>query len=160
MFAYCLCPFFTLPTDVLHVSRRHPAGSLPATFPSYFFAHDFQKNISVCWAECKITVRTRTWYKLALKMSFAKCILANLSALMHFVFIILKNVLPAPAGNTFLKTNSEQPAFKFLLFGALKASNDHLLGHLFGTYGSQSFLFAAFPLQSPIRVLKDRRQNA
>ena len=70
-----------------------------------------------------------------------------------------KNMLPARAGSTFLKTNSEQSAFKNPLFGALKASNEDSLGHLFGTYGSQTFFFAAFPLQSPIRILKNRRQN-
>ena len=68
-------------------------------------------------------------------------------------------MLPARAGSTFLKTNFEQSAFKNPLFGALKASNEDSLGHLFGTYGSQTFFFAAFPLQSPIQILKNRRQN-
>ena len=53
-------------------------------------------------------------------------------------------MLPAAAGSTFLKTNSEQSAFKKSLFGALKASNEDSLGHLFGTYGSQTFFIRPF----------------
>ena len=68
-------------------------------------------------------------------------------------------MLPARAGSTFLRTNSEQSAFKISLFGALKASNEHSLGHLFGSYRSQTFFFVTFPLQSPIRILKNRRQT-
>ena len=79
--------------------------------------------------------------------------------LKRFLPPFYKNMLPARAGSTFLKTNFEQSAFKNPLFGALKASNEDSLGHLFGTYGSQTFFFAAFPLQSPIQILKNRRQN-
>ena len=86
----------------------------------------------------------------------------HIFAKMLFQFAIFsyfyKNLLPARAGSTFLKANSEQSAFKNPLFGALKASNQDSLGHLFGTYGSH-FFFAAFPLQSPIQILKNRRQN-
>ena len=53
-----------------------------------------------------------------------------------FLLPFCKNMLPARAGSTFLKTNFEQSAFKNPLFGALKASNEDSLGHLFGTYGS------------------------
>ena len=49
-------------------------------------------------------------------------------------------------------------SFKNPLFGALRASTEDPLGHL-DTYGSQTFFFAAFPLQSPIQILKNRRQN-
>ena len=45
-------------------------------------------------------------------------------------------MLPAAARNTFLKTNSEQSAFKNPLFGALNALNEGSVGHLFGTYRS------------------------
>ena len=47
-----------------------------------------------------------------------------------------KNMLPARAGNTFLKTNFEQSAFKNPLFGALTASNEDSLGHLLDIYRS------------------------
>ena len=49
---------------------------------------------------------------------------------------VCKNVLPATARSTFLKTNSEQSAFKNPLFGALNALNEGSVGHLFGTYRS------------------------
>ena len=45
-------------------------------------------------------------------------------------------MLPAAARSTFLKTNSEQPAFKNPLFGALNALNEGSVGHLFGIYRS------------------------
>ena len=47
-----------------------------------------------------------------------------------------KKVLPARAGNTFLKANSEQSAFKHPLFGALKAWDKDSLGHLLDIYRS------------------------
>ena len=47
-----------------------------------------------------------------------------------------KNVLPARAGNTFLKANSEQSAFKHPLFAALKAWDKDSLGHLLDIYRS------------------------
>ena len=49
---------------------------------------------------------------------------------------VCRNVLPAAARSTFLKTNSEQSAFKNPLFGALNALNGGSVGHLFGTYRS------------------------
>ena len=64
--------------------------------------------------------------------------------LKRFLPPFYKNMLPAAAGSTFLKTNFEQSAFKNPLFGALKASNEDSLGHLFGTYGSQTFFFRPF----------------
>ena len=45
-------------------------------------------------------------------------------------------MLPAAARSTFLKTNSEQSAFKNTFFGALNALNEGSVGHLFGTYRS------------------------
>ena len=45
-------------------------------------------------------------------------------------------MLTAAARNTFLKTNSEQSAFKNPLFGALNALNGRSVAHLFGTYRS------------------------
>ena len=65
-----------------------------------------------------------------------------------------KNMLPAAAGSTFLKTNFEQSAFKNPLFGALKASNEDSLGHLFGTYGSQTFFSPLFRFSRPSKFWK------
>ena len=45
-----------------------------------------------------MTVRNRSWCEFASKMSFAKCILANFFALMHFVFIILQKCAPRLSG--------------------------------------------------------------
>ena len=45
-------------------------------------------------------------------------------------------MLPARAGSTFLKSNSEQSAFKNALSGTLKALDKHYIGHFFGTYRS------------------------
>ena len=45
-------------------------------------------------------------------------------------------MLPAAARNTFLKTNSEQSAFKNTLLGAVSALTEGSVGHLFGTYRS------------------------
>ena len=53
-----------------------------------------------------------------------------------FASIFFKNVLPAAARSTFLKTNSNQSAFINPLFGTLNALNEGLAGHLFGTYRS------------------------
>ena len=47
-----------------------------------------------------------------------------------------KNMLPAGAGHTFLKPNSEQSAFKNAFFVALKALDQDWMCHLFGTYRS------------------------
>ena len=47
-----------------------------------------------------------------------------------------KNVFPARAGNTFLKPNSEQSAFKNVFFAALKGLDQDWMCHLFGTYRS------------------------
>ena len=65
-------------------------------------------------------------------------------SLKRFLLPFCKNMLPAAAGSTFLKTNFEQSAFKNPLFGALNASNEDPLGHLFGTYGSQTFFVRPF----------------
>ena len=51
---------------------------------------------------------------------------------MHFIFIFLQKLLPAAARSTFLKTNSEQSAFKNHFFGALNALNEGSVGHIFG----------------------------
>ena len=73
-----------------------------------------------------------------------KCTFECKRNLKWFLLPFYKNMLPARAGNTFLKTNFEQSAFKNPLFGILKASNEDSLGHLWGTYGSQTFFFRRF----------------
>ena len=50
--------------------------------------------------------------------------------------IIVFSLVFVCARSTFLKTNSEQSAFKNSLFGALNALNEGSVGHLFGTYRS------------------------
>ena len=77
----------------------------------------------------------------------------------NFLHQFYKNMFSARARNTFLKSNSEQSAFNNSVFGALKASIGDSLGHLFTIYGFQTFFFAAFPLQSPIQILKICVQN-
>ena len=70
-----------------------------------------------------------------------KCKLQS-ALLLAFLFcfnifsIFFKNVLPAAARSTFLKTNSNQSAFKNPLFGALNALNERSVGHIFGIYRS------------------------
>ena len=70
-----------------------------------------------------------------------KCNLQDAFLIFFLLWYILssyfcKNVLPAPARSTFLKTNSEQSAFKNPFFGALNALNGGSVGHIFGTYRS------------------------
>ena len=55
---------------------------------------------------------------------------------LHLFLYFYKIVLPARTGNTFLKANSEQSAFKHPLFGALKAWDKDSLGHLLDIYRS------------------------
>ena len=70
-----------------------------------------------------------------------KCNLRDACSLFFLLWCILfsyfcKNVLPAAARSTFLKTNSEQSAFNNPLFWALNALNGRSVGHLFGIYCS------------------------
>ena len=74
---------------------------------------------------------------------FAVCIwwlyihlFAKMLSRFAFFSYFYKNVLPARAGSTFLKANSEQSAFKHPLFGALKAWDKDSLGHLLDIYRS------------------------
>ena len=53
-----------------------------------------------------------------------------------FFSYFYKNMLPARAGSTCLKPNSEQSAFKNTFFAALKGLDQDWMCHLFGTYRS------------------------
>ena len=63
---------------------------------------------------------------------------------LHFCFASLffqffsKMCSPPSVGSTFLKTNSEQSAFKNPLFGALNARNEGSVGHIFCIYRSSA----------------------
>ena len=73
------------------------------------------------------------WFECASNRRASTCTFACIFVLLHYVFNFFKNVLPAAARSTFLKTNSEQSGFKNPLFGALNALNEGSVGHLFGT---------------------------
>ena len=81
-------------------------------------------------------MRGGTCCEFASQMQFARWLFDEIFALMHLFSYFCKNVLPAAARSTFLKTDSEQSAFKNPLFGALNALSKGSLGHLFGTYRS------------------------
>ena len=118
------------------------------------------------WKILGKTCGFRTWSRpksdptLQMQISMQTQMQIRMQTQFEVIFVsVLQKYAPRSSGKHILKNNSEQSAFKNPLFGALKASNEDSLGHLFGTYGSQTFFFAAFPLQSPIQILKNRRQN-
>ena len=68
-------------------------------------------------------------------------------------------MLPAAAGSTFLKTNSEQSAFKNPLIGALNARNEGSVGYLFGIYRSFARSVRLFSASAAHQNFNFREEN-
>ena len=83
-------------------------------------------NLVTCWLLVPFAVSCDGYTHYLLQ----KC--CDVSTFQYFC----KNVFLARAGNTFLKANSEQSAFKHPLCGALKACDKDSLGHLLDVYRS------------------------
>ena len=104
----------------------------------------FSKNTSGCRAKCKITVLDGSWYVLALKMSFAKCILAEFFARMHFVFIFLQKCAPRSSGKDIFENQLWAIGLQNFTFWSIEGFKWALIGPSFWHLSLLNFFFRRF----------------